>query len=139
MSLIRTIFSRQFLVTLLLIGVLALFAVPLTKNWRQKRAIDKEVAELEQQVKDYEHKNSSLKQVLDYMQSDEFVEREARTKLNYKKPGEQVTVIQNLPGSENAQPSSVVSFFDIPPAPPEPHDPRLLGNTERWLNYFFKK
>jgi cell division protein FtsB len=137
MSVFRIIFSRQFLSTLVLIGLLFVFAVPLTKNWRQKQAIDHEIAEMEKQVAALEHKNSNLKQVLDYMQSDQFIEAEARTKLNYKKPGEQVTVIQNQPGQTPLGDASAI--FDLPPAPPEKHDARLLGNLSRWLDYFFKK
>lgn len=139
MNILKLIFSRQFFITLLLLGLLAVFAVPLTKNWRQKRAIDREVAELEQQVNDLEHKSSNLKQVLDFMQSDQFVEQEARTKLNYKKPGEEVAVIESRPGENTASPSSS-NIFDLPPAPPtERTEARLTGNLGNWLNYFFKK
>lgn len=139
MSLIRGIFTKQFFITLVLLGLLVLFAVPLTRNWRQQRAINKEIAELEQQVTDFEHKNSSLKQVLEYMQSEQFVEREARTKLNYKKPGEQTVVIEDLP----LEPGVTVEaspLFDFPDAPPTKNtELRLSGNLNKWLNYFFGK
>jgi len=138
MSFFRTIFSRQFLTTLLLCFLLVLFGLPLTKNWRQKRSIDKEIKELEQQVVDLEGKNSSLKQVLDYMQSEQFVEKEARTKLNYKKPGEEVAVIENRDGT-TAVVSSTESIFDLPAEPQPAGSPRLLGNFSKWLDYFFNK
>ncbi|MCX6792709.1 MAG: septum formation initiator family protein [Candidatus Falkowbacteria bacterium] len=138
MSFFKTIFSRQFLLTLVLIFLLVLFAVPLTKNWRQKRSIDKEVKDMQQQVADLEHKNSSLKQVLDYMQSDQFVEKEARTKLNYKKTGEEVAIIESRDGtSPTVSPSD--SVFDLPEEPKAPGSPKLLGNFSKWLDYFFKK
>ncbi len=138
-SMLRTIFSKQFFITLLLVALVAVFAVPLTKNWRQKHEIDKEVADLEAQVNELEHKNSSLKQVLDYMKSDQFVEHEARTKLNYKKPGEDVVVIENKPGGDESTTTSS-AIFSIPPAPPTVStEPHLLGNIDKWLNYFFKK
>ena len=136
MSIWRTIFSRQFFLTLALIGLLVLFAIPLTRNWRQKHEIDREIAELEIQSKELEHKNSSLKQVLDYMQSDQFVEHEARTKLNYKKPGEQVVVIETPPGQDQPT-TNTANLFDLPVAENVPQDARLLGNVGRWLNYFF--
>lgn len=137
MSLFSAIFSRQFLLTLFLIGLLALFVVPLTKNWRQKQAIDSEISELKKQVAQMENKNSSLQQILDYMQSDQFVEQEARSKLNYKKPGEEVTVIQSQPTEAPSADTSTI--FDLPPAPEPVRAPRLLGNVANWLNYFFKK
>jgi len=138
MSFFRTVFSKQFLITLLLLCILAIFVVPLTKNWRQKRAIDQEISELEKQVSEYENKNSSLKKVLDYMKSNEFVEKEARTKLNYKKAGEQVTIIKDLPGDVQSAITNS-SLFDLPPEPPEPHDAKLIGNIEKWIKYLFKK
>jgi len=138
MSFFRTIFSRQFLLTLVLIFLLVLFAIPLTKNWRQKRSIDNEVKAMEQQVAELEHKTSSLKQVLDYMQSDQFVEKEARTKLNYKKPGEEVAVIESRDGAA-APTSPVESIFDLPEAPKPEGSPKLLGNFSKWLDYFFAK
>jgi cell division protein FtsB len=137
MNILKGIFTRQFFITLLLLGLLALFALPLTKNWRQKRAIDKEIAELEQQVSSFENKNSSLRQVLDYMQSEQFVEEEARSKLNYKKPGEQVVVIEGLP-SESGATASASALFDFPAPPPDKNaELRLSGNLKRWLEYFF--
>ncbi len=139
MSFFRAIFSKQFLITLILIVLLVLFTLPLNKNWRQKRSIDKEIALLEQQVAEVENKNSNLRQVLDYMQSDQFVEKEARTKLNYKKPGEEVAVIENRDGQVSQPVTSVEGIFDLPPAPKPTASPRLLGNIEKWLNYFFKK
>ncbi len=133
----KSIFSRQFFISLALLAVLAIFAVPLIKNWRQKQEIDKEVADLQQQVNDLGNKNSNLKQVLDYMQSDQFVEHEARTKLNYKKPGEEVAVVNGAPDDTSS--SSNSNIFDLPPAPPTQRtEPRLSGNLENWLHYFFK-
>lgn len=138
MSLFRTLFSRQFLITLLLIFLLVLFGLPLIKNWRQSRSINKEIREMEQQVIELENKNSSLKQVLDYMQSEQFVEKEARTKLNYKKPGEEVVVIEGRDGT-TASVSPLDSVFDLPEAPKPIGSPKLLGNFSKWLDYFFAK
>lgn len=138
MSFFRIIFSRQFLLTLVLIFLLAIFAVPLTKNWRQKRSIDKEVSDLQTQIAGLENKNSSLKKVLDYMQSDQFVEKEARTKLNYKKPGEEVAVIEGRDGT-TASVSPLDSVFDLPAEPKVPGSPKLLGNFSKWIDYFFAK
>ncbi len=118
--------------------MVAVFAVPLTKNYRQKRVINREIKSLEAEVTQLEHKNSSLQQVLDYMQSDQFVEEEARTKLNYKKPGEQVVVIETKPGEKTSSTENS-PLFDFPDEPVERGEPRLLGNISRWLDYFFEK
>ncbi len=135
MSFLKSIFTKQFLFTLLLLGLLVLLSFPLSKNWRQKRSIEREIKGLETQVKDMEGKNSNLKNVLDYMQSDQFVEEQARTKLNYKKPGESVVVIEGRPGKT---PPTATSPFEIPPEPPKVTASRATVNVNKWLDYFFE-
>ncbi|HRH33230.1 MAG TPA: septum formation initiator family protein [bacterium] len=134
MGFFRTIFTKQFFFTLLLIGLLVLLSFPLSKNWRQKRSIEREIAGLESQVKDMEGKNSNLKNVLDYMQSDQFVEEQARTKLNYKKPGESVVVIEGRPGET---PETTTSPFSIPAEPEKVTASQATVNINKWLDYFF--
>ncbi len=136
MSFLRKIVSRQLFLTIVLLGLLVLISFPLTKNWRQKQSIDTEIKELEQQVAELEHKNSSLKQVMDYMKSDQFVEEEARTKLNFKKPGEKVAVIEAQPGEETTS-TAVSDIFDLPPAPEAKPEPKFVINLHKWLDYFF--
>lgn len=137
MSFSKTIL-KQLLITLLLIGLLLLLLLPLIKNWNQKRMIDQEIKDLEKQVSELENKNNNLKQVLDYMQSDDFVEREARTKLNYKKPGEEVAVIESRDGSTPVV-SPNGSVFDLPAEPKPVGDPKILSNVAKWIKYFFNK
>jgi cell division protein FtsB len=134
----KNIFTKQFFLTIILLGLLVFFAMPLIKNWRQKNEIDNEISSLENQVADLEHKNSNIKQVLDYMQSEQFIEHEARTKLNYKKPGEEVAVIENRPGDDTPI-TSTDSIFNIPDAPKVDQTPKLLGNISKWFDYFFAK
>ncbi len=135
MNFFKAIFTKQLLLTLLLLGVLTLLSFPLSRSWRQKRSIDQEIKGLQSQASKLEGKNSNLKNVLDYMQSDQFVEKEARTKLNYKKAGESVVVIEDRPGtSVTASPS----LFEVPPAPPTYPEPKTVINFNKWLDYFFK-
>jgi len=134
MSFLKSLFSKQFLLTLVLIALLVLISFPLSKNWRQKRSIDQEIKGLELQAKELEGKNNNLKNVLDYMQSDQFVEKEARTKLNYKKSGESVVVIEGRPGET---PMTTTSPFEIPPEPPKTPQLPATINFNKWLDYFF--
>lgn len=138
MSFFRTIFNRHLAITIVLLGLVILLAFPLSKNWRQKRSIDQEIKTLEQQAANLEGKNSNLKQVLDYMQSSQFVEEEARTKLNYKKPGESVVVIEGRPENITDNVSSALSpLVDLPPEPPKAQVSEAHRNFSGWLDYFF--
>ncbi len=121
--------------TLVLLALIVLVSFPLTRNWRQKRAIDREIKGIEGQVAELEHTNSNLKTVIDYMQSNQFVEEEARTKLNYQKPGEKVVVVEDRPGQK--APTSTSPFFTLPPEPPTIPPAPAVVNVHKWLDYFF--
>ena len=67
--------------------------------WQQKRAEDRA---LQQEIKDLQLENAQMRQHIDRLNSDpDAIEREAREKLHYAKPGE---VIVNL--SDTPQPSN---------------------------------
>jgi cell division protein FtsB len=68
--------------------------------WQQKRAEDRS---LQQEIKDLEQQNAQMRQRIQRLQSDpDAIEREAREKLHYAKPGE---VIVTLPSQPQRQPT----------------------------------
>jgi cell division protein FtsB len=71
--------------------------------WMQKRAEDRM---LQQEIKDLQQENSQMQQQVQRLNSDpEAIEREAREKLHYAKPGE---VIYALPSQPARQPQPSV-------------------------------
>ena len=76
-----------------LFSVLALIlifivSVPLAKNLSKKYKIDNEIKELENEIENLEGKNLELDNLVKYLESDQFVEEQARMNMNYKKQGE---------------------------------------------------
>ncbi len=68
--------------------------------WQQKRAEDRA---LQQQIKDLQQENAQMRQRIDHLNSDpDAIEREAREKLHYAKPGE---IIYTLPDQPQEQPT----------------------------------
>ncbi len=66
--------------------------------WQQKRAEDHE---LQQQIKNLQQENAEMREDVERLKSDpDAIEREAREKLHYAKPGE---VIYTLPDQPQAQ------------------------------------
>ena len=76
--------GAAFLVYLLLANILAVFQV---------YRLDKEIIRLRQEIAELKIKNQDLENLIAYLKTDSFKEREARRKLNYRKPGERVLVI----------------------------------------------
>ena len=69
--------------------------------WQQKRAEDRA---LQQEIKSLEQENAEMRQQIQRLQSDpDAIEREAREKLHYAKPGE---VIYTLPEQTQARPGN---------------------------------
>jgi cell division protein FtsB len=66
--------------------------------WQHKRAEDRA---LQQEIKDLQQENAQMRQQIDHLNSDpDAIEREAREKLHYAKPGE---IIVNLLDTPQAQ------------------------------------
>ncbi len=57
--------------------------------------INKEVAELQEKIDEFESRNKNLEQLAQYLQTDYFKEREAKQKLNLVKEGEKVVIVKN--------------------------------------------
>lgn len=68
--------------------------------WQQKRAEDRA---LQQEIQDLQQENAQMRDQIQKLQSDpDAIEREAREKLHYAKPGE---VIYTLPAQPQQQPT----------------------------------
>jgi cell division protein FtsB len=69
--------------------------------WQHERAEDKL---LEKQIQDLQQENAEMRDHIEHLKSDpDAIEREAREKLHYAKPGE---VIYTLPDSPQPQPAT---------------------------------
>ena len=90
----------------------------------EKIDLNKKVANLERQINETEAAIKDLENKAEYYQSDIYKERQARLKLNYKKPGETVIFIYDNPGNVETQQT-------------ESNDGEKLG-WRRLLQYLFR-
>ncbi|HEY1805310.1 MAG TPA: septum formation initiator family protein [Terracidiphilus sp.] len=66
--------------------------------WQQKRVEDRA---LQQEIKDLQQENARMRQHIDHLNSDpDAIEREAREKLHYAKPGEVIVNLSDQPQTE---------------------------------------
>ncbi|OGB75046.1 hypothetical protein A2810_00780 [candidate division Kazan bacterium RIFCSPHIGHO2_01_FULL_49_10] len=95
----------------------------------QNYAINKEVAKLRAEIVQLQEEGRQVKYLIAYLGTESFKEREARRKLGYKKPGEQVLA---LPNSilEELTPGQANDSTD-PEAKPE------LSNPQKWQEFIF--
>ncbi len=128
--------------SLSLIGllVLILISLPLINDIKKRININKEIANLDQEIVNLENKNTDLKGLITYLNSDQFVEEQAKLNLNYKKEGEELTIIKdaNSPDINTNQTNNqdLNSIYNIEGLGKNVAKEKNK-NIEKWIKYFW--
>lgn len=121
-----------------IVGILVFLMIlfPLMKKINKQRELNNEINELEQEKAYYVDRGSELTNIVEYLNSDQFIDEQARLNLNYKKDGEEVVVINgdNSESSVDKYKSSYVYDLDL-----SENKNEEISNASRWFNYFFGK
>ncbi len=126
-------FMRRFFVSkiFLLAGivVLALLSFALGKKILEGQEIKREIKATEEEIARLEDKNFELSDLFSYLNTDAFLEQEAREKFNLQKDGESVLVVPKAVGEDG----------DIKIAANTGFESRNEINPVKWWNYFFSQ
>lgn len=120
-SFVNRWFANQRAFAIIALVFLLLLLIPLAKNYSRKRLVEQEIADIQQEINDFESKNKELKGMIDYLQSDQSLEEQARLNMGLKRPGETVAVIQGE--------ALGVTI-------PERETTVALPNWQKWWQYF---
>lgn len=121
--------TGQIFLTLICLSVLFIIVRPMIVNIRQKQRINEEIQALQMEIEKAEAQNSDFQKMLNYLESDEFVEEQARLNMSLKREGEKVAVVQD------SRQEQVVAQ---PPQVPQAVDKiSLRNNLGKWISYFF--
>ena len=135
-SLEKIFFNQKFL-TLVGLAVIILISWPFAKNTIKQHRVNQEISDFKKEIANLQNKSVDLKNFVSYLESDQFIEDQARLNLNLKKSGEELTVIKTpASGSGYASSTSGRLIFDIPGYNREARE-QELSNPRKWLNYFF--
>jgi cell division protein FtsB len=119
------------------VGVIVFWGMSLGRETVRSRSIQAQINELKASAQGLEARNIEISELRTAMQTEAFIEREARLKLGLKKPGETVVVVQD--GQDGLEP------FIADPSDPLGYvvdnldDGRAVANPIRWWYYFFDK
>ena len=118
--------------------IIILISVPLAKKVSQRYKIDQEIKDLEAEIAELENKNIDLKEFVNYLESDQFVEEQARLQFGLKKEGEEAAVIKSEEVEQiqeriEARGSAVFGIIGSD----KNHPAKPISNPERWRGYFF--
>ena len=118
------------LISIAILVLIGLMVFALAKLWPRKLAVENGVDNLSGEISTLEKKNSELARLLDYFKSSAYQEREAKIKLNVRRPDESVGFIYQDPKTIN-QPDQSIK--------PADWDLANLSNFQKWLRYLFGK
>lgn len=116
--------SKIFIFGLLIVFVL-LFIAAGREAYRNYK-IGQDIKNLEEKIEELNKSNLELAEMEKYLQSDEFLEKEARLKLNVVKEGEKLVIIKQPEGEIMNEEKQQIEEKEI-------------SNIQKWWRYFFNK
>lgn len=103
------------------LAFLLMILVPLAKSYSRRRQVEREIADVQQEINDFEANNKDMKAMIDYLQSDASLEEQARLNMGLKRPGETVAVI-----ADKTVTTTAAAAADNAPQ----------SNWKKWWQYF---
>jgi cell division protein FtsB len=135
-NIIRRLFGSKsflFLVSFILIAL----TISLGRESYRKYQLNKEIESLRTDIEQLEGRNRQLANLMRYFEDESYLEKEARLKLNLKKPGEKVVILSSVSdGLEESEKKKSQEQVN------ENKD-ELIGKAEetanywKWWEYFF--
>ncbi|MFA6410576.1 MAG: septum formation initiator family protein [Candidatus Buchananbacteria bacterium] len=105
--------------------ILVVISINLFNTWQKNQQINQEINGLTQEIENLEKSNLEAKRLIEYFNSDAYIEEKARIDLGLQKAGEKVVVVPNT--TSNAKNSEKST-----------EKPKDYSNPQKWWQYFFK-
>ena len=136
-SFVQRIIKWRFLSIVNVLLILFL-SIALGREIVRSQDIQKDIDALQAEADELATKNLAMKEFRTAMQTESFIEREARLKLGMKKPGEKVVIVKEA--QEIDETEEVVENPDDPLGLViDSESAPQLANTTKWWYYFFNK
>jgi cell division protein FtsB len=124
--------SRLFSVLLIVVSVAVLVAVGISlgKEAYRRKQIQNEIGNLQQEIQKMSQDNNDLDNLISYLSTSEFKEKEAREKLNLQKGDETMIVLQKDVAPQNKTDNTQDESGKITVTDNS-------ANWQKWLKIFF--
>jgi cell division protein FtsB len=113
----RLLRSKIFFAVIIILFIVS--SLELLNEIGRRNKISYEIKKQRDQIEKLQQQNTDLSSLIQYLNTDNYVESEARKKLNLSKSGESLVVVEN---------ASTTAF----------NDDNKIPNSLRWWNYFFR-
>lgn len=118
--------------------VIVFLGLSLSREVVRSRAIGSEIAQLQAQADELAAQNIDLSELRTAMQTESYIEREARLKLGMKKPGETVVVVQEE-GTDTRRQEIGDASDPLDFVLDDQETAVAVANPTKWWYYFFDK
>lgn len=108
-----------------LIIIVSFMVLSLRNSFQRTGEVNDEITTLERQIQNLERDNLEFRELIEYFNSDAYIEERARLDLGLKKEGENVVVVTDQ-GPTNVSVTQVDAV-----------ETGELENPQRWWRYFF--
>ncbi len=135
---VERLISWRFLFVLNFV-VIVFLSLSLGKEVVRNNTIQSEISALQVQAAELADENSNISALQSALQSESYIEREARLKLGMKKPGENVVVIQDEESVVTGEGVVVDSSDPLGFVITDLSTNMALANPTKWWYYFFNK
>ncbi|MFH1460862.1 MAG: septum formation initiator family protein, partial [Patescibacteria group bacterium] len=113
--------------------ILIVLAVSAGRESYRKYQLTQEIDSLKSEIEKIEGNNQQLANLMDYLKQESYLEKEARLKLNLKKPGEKVVIFSDQPDEQLENTDSQTS----PENTLQEQTKEKTANYWKWWEYFF--
>lgn len=131
---VKKILSSRVFLFISLLAFIWLVLV-LAKTIYKKKQLNDEIESLKVEIEKTDKKGRDLSQMLEYFRTPNFLEKEAKEKLNLKKDGEIVVIV---PEAAIGQELSL-KMNALEKSQPQNAEKKERSNLVKWWEYFFKK
>ena len=131
-SKIRKILCSRVAVFLLLLAFIWLGLVAVRAAYKRYQ-LDREISNLKSEIAKTEQRGQELSQLLQYFGSNDYLEKEAKDKLNLKKEGESVVIVNEAAISAQIAEDNVAADNQSQPSVV------WENNFVKWWKFFFKR
>ena len=100
------------LTAIVIFGILVISGVRLVQVWRAYGQLEASAGRLEKKLADYESENRELRNQLRIAETPEAIERDSKSRLNMKKPGEKVVIVVPSQSVSSTTPSGAEGLIE---------------------------
>ncbi len=128
----KKILNSRWLLYFLLLLIIWL-TISLTRVFYKKYQLNNEIMNLKNEISKLEKNDQELKELISLFSDKNFLEKEAKAKLNFKREGEKVFIVPPAEEMPRTASSSSSSFESLPV------NSSRSGNFLKWWQYFFSQ